>query len=153
MFTVYEPRPVKFLGLEELEEYQLKLYSITFGNVPFERERFRAGISLATKVLPEPAVSEVRPGAGFMILHQGRTGDYLILCWWDRENELPTRVYFGEAGVWRAAQASESFCVWDLQVIWWEREAYVRTMLSAGENRLHAYLHSEIPASGNVTPT
>jgi hypothetical protein len=62
-------------------------------------------------------------------MHQGR-GDYLVLGWWDNENELPLRVLvWGESG-WREARGSESVCVWDLRILWHERDAYVATVLS-----------------------
>jgi hypothetical protein len=86
-----------------------------------------------------PAVAPGRPGLGFAILHRGRTGDYLILCWWDHENELPTRVWVRDESGWRPAR-SESTCVWDLRVLWWEREAYVATVLAGRDDGAAAYL-------------
>ena len=57
-----------------------------------------------------------------------------VLRWWDRENELPIRVWVAEQDGgpprWRPAQGSESVCVWDLDVIWHERQASVRTLLA-----------------------
>ena len=41
------------------------------------------------------------------------------------------RVFLADdATSWRPAGPSESFCIWDLCVLWHEREAYVRTMLN-----------------------
>ena len=74
------------------------------------------------------------------IEHHGATGDYLVVGWWDRENELPTRVYYRGPDGWRAAAGGESFCVWDLRVMWWEREAYVATVLSGRADGAEAYL-------------
>ena len=141
MFTSYQSRPVAFLGLESLAGYRLKVYSIQYGDRTFARERFADGWELAASALPQPGMTVDRPGAGFAILHAGRTCGYVILCWWDRENELPTRVFLSEGGHWRPAVGGESFCVWDLRVIWHEREAYVGTVLSS-ENAggLEAYL-------------
>jgi hypothetical protein len=129
IFHQFEPRPVQFLGIEEIRGYRLKCYSIVHGDVPFRREEFDGGMTLAANALPSPAVTDVRPGVGFVILHQGRTGNYLILSWWDNENELPTRVFVRTDGEWRPGRESESFCVWDLEVMWREREAYVVTVL------------------------
>lgn len=55
-----------------------------------------------------------------------------MLCWWDRENELPIRVFVRQhdGSPWRPAQGSESVCVWDLQVICFERDAYVHTVMA-----------------------
>ena len=67
----------------------MKVYSIRYGEEPFDRGRFEACGPLVRAALPQPSCTAGRPGVGFILMHQGRTGDYLILCWWDRENELP----------------------------------------------------------------
>lgn len=139
-FVPYRPRALACLGVEGTVGYRLKTYAIRHDESPFDRERFQDGWDLAIRQLPSPAITEGRPGLGFAILHQGRTGDYLILCWWDRENELPTRVFIRDDGGWRPATSSESFCVWDLRVLWWEREAYVASVLAGREGGAEAYL-------------
>jgi hypothetical protein len=145
VFQPYEPRPLDFLGVEIVSAFRLKVYAIRFGGAEFDSERFSRGWALARAALPQPAVAASRPGLGFAILHQGRTADYFVLCWWDRENELPLRVF--DANGWRPATDGESVCVWDLRVIWNEREAYVRTMLagqlSDEEGYLAATIHGE----------
>ncbi len=141
MLTRYQPRPLTFLGVESVAGYFLKVYTIRHPEQSFEYERFAARWDLAASALPQPAVTDGRPGVGLAILHQAQGSDYLILCWWDRENELPTRVFLRtEVQDWRPAGVNESFCVWDLRVIWWEREAYVGTMLTGRANALESYL-------------
>ncbi len=144
MFAQYQPRPLAFLGIESASGYRLKTYSIRYDELPFDRARFRDGWDLALAALPQPAVADGRPGVGFAILHQGRTGDYLILSWWDCENELPTRVFLRDADGWRPAAGGESFCVWDLRVIWWEREAYVGTVLARRDDGVEVYLKMHV---------
>ena len=139
-FTRYQPRRLKYLGVESVAGYLLKVYIICEASQTLEIERFAARWELAARALPQPAMTESRPGVGFTILHQGRTADYLILCWWDQENELPTRVFLRGPEGWRPAEGGESFCVWDLRVIWWEREAYVGTVLAGSASAPNAYL-------------
>ena len=140
MFTRYQPRQLTFFGVELVAGQRLKVYGIQYGDEPLSHDRFAGGWALATKELPQLGVADDRPGLGFVILHQGKTGDYLILCWWDRENELPTRVFLSGADGWRQATAEESFCVWDLRVMWWEREAYVSTVLAGRAGGLEQYV-------------
>jgi hypothetical protein len=131
----YAPRPVRYLGLAEPRGYRIKQYAITYGGGPFRAADFAAGLRLAFEVLPQPAVTEARPGVGFAIAHQGNGADYTVLGWWDNENELPLRVVVRPQtpdGVWRLARDGESVCVWDLEVIWFERQAYVQTVLGGG---------------------
>ena len=140
----FRPRPVRFHGLRHREGWRLKLYSITHDGAPAELAGFEDGIARAAEALPLPAVAAGRPGAGFVIAHAGRSAAYVVLGWWDHENELPLRVWVRPAagdGAWRPAEGGESFCVWDLQVLWFEREAYVATVLAEGHpDPVRAYL-------------
>ncbi len=131
-FQPYASRPVRWLGLRETRGFRLKQYAIDGGFAPYDVTRFERGIALAEAALPSPAVASGRPGVGVLILHQGR-GDYAVLGWWERENEFPVRVFVkpSEEGPWRPA-GTESFCVWDIEILWREREAYVRTVLAGG---------------------
>jgi len=140
MFEPYQPRRLTFLGVESIADFRVKVYSIQFGNGPFDRERFAGAWKLAASALPSPAATAVRPGVGFAILHQGRTGDYFVLCYWDNENELPTRVFVRDSNGWRPASDAESFCVWDLHVMWGERERYIATVLSGRNDGVPSYL-------------
>ena len=73
---------------------------------------------------------------GFVIEHQAIGIDYLVLAWWDRENELPLRIFVRERdaqAAWRTARGGESVCVWDLEVIGAERDAYIATVLDGGD--------------------
>jgi hypothetical protein len=136
-FEAFSPRPITFAGILNTHGYELKSYRITAGGAPFRKEHFEEGLSLAFSSLLTPARSGRRPGLGFVIAHQGKDLDYIVLSWWDRENELPTRVFVRDDTGWRPARQDESFCVWDLEIIWHERQSYIRTLLSpvAGDNR------------------
>ena len=134
-FSPYIARPVRFIGIAEPGGYRIKRYAILYGGGPFREADFDTGLDLAFRELPEPAVTDTRPGLGFAIAHQGNGADYAVLAWWDNENELPLRVFVrpqSAAGTWRPARGGESVCVWDLEVIWFERQAYVQTLLNGG---------------------
>ena len=113
--------------------WDLKRYSVTMPGSAIDPSRFDEARRLALAALPAPASSPQRLGVGFLIEHQGDGVDYCVLGWWDRENELPIRVFVAEPGAsWRPARGSESVCVWDLEVIAAERAAYVSTALAEG---------------------
>src|ERR1041384_6488174 len=111
-FKKFEPRAVTFLEVKEIAGYMLKVYSILYEGNSFNGLLLRQAYDVAVDVLPQPANNKIRPGAGFLIFHQGCGADYLILSWWDNENELPTKIFVYENG-WRPAKENESFCVWD----------------------------------------
>jgi hypothetical protein len=139
----FAPRRIEFHGLRSSGGWRLKLYSILYGPGPLDWDSFAPGVAMAESTLPQPAVTPERPGTGFLIAHQGRTRSYAVLGWWDRENELPLRVFVSPDGrpqSWRPSEGSESICVWDLEVLWAEREAYAATVLSPSGSDVAGYL-------------
>ena len=142
----YLPRPIHPDGLIETGGWRLKCYAITLPEAEVDPGAFTAGVELALDTLPQPARAAGRPGIGIMIAHEGRSARYVVLAWWDHENELPVRVFVArhdDGGAWRPARDGESFCVWDLQVLWFEREAYVETMLDPAREDPEAEYLSE----------
>jgi len=139
----YAPRPIAFHGVIGHEGWKLKLYTILYGSAPLREEAFAAGVGMALHALPSPAVIDGRPGVATLLAHQGKTGWYVVLAWWDQDNELPLRVFVHPAGEgsWRPAGERESVCVWDLEVLGFERDAWVRTVMSGqGTAGVPAYL-------------
>lgn len=133
---VYAERDTEFLGLTTTHGWTLKNYAIRYRNAPLDCAKLERAALIAGECLPTPACAENRIGVGFTIAHQGATGDYFVTAWWDNENELALRVFVSKGGeAWRPAQGSESVCVWDLAVIWAERQAYVTTVLSGAWER------------------
>src|SRR3954463_6479250 len=90
----YRDRPIDDLGALSRGGWRVKRYSIRYGTEPLERESYDAMLdrALATD-LPSPPETAHRPGVAFAIFHQGRGWHYLVLSWWDNENELPQRIY------------------------------------------------------------
>lgn len=144
----YRAREVRWLSLGDVFGYAVKTYSINVVPEPVDARRFQGFVPLMLGVLPTPAQADGRVGVAIAILHQGRGVDYAVLAWWDRENELPLRVFVSEGGKddWRPARDSESICVWDLEVLWRERELYVQHVMSAaGEAGVSRYRDAVIP--------
>jgi hypothetical protein len=137
-YTPFVPRAAAFYGIVEHAGHRLKGYSVRFGERPIDWDEHREGIELALAALPEARPAEGRPGLGFLIVHRGRAAEYVVLAWWDRQNELPVRVFVRNEGPWRPAREGESFCVWDLEIVGRERDAYVETVLANGD--AEAYL-------------
>lgn len=146
----FSPRPIRPLGVRKHNDWRLKTYSIIYGPAPLDLPLYERGLTLAFAALPSPAITVARPGLGFVIFHQGRGVHYLVLNWWDNENEFFNRVFvhpLGDSHEWRPASGAESACVWDLEVIWHERNAYVRHILSRvgdGGSGAEAYVADQL---------
>jgi hypothetical protein len=114
----FRARAIRFAGLREHDGWSIKTYAIAYRDAALDWRRFESAFTPALAALPTPAVTLERPGLAFVIAHQGRGLDYFVLNWWDNENELFCRVFIRtHDGEWRQSAGSESWCVWDLQVM------------------------------------
>ena len=76
--------------------------------------------------------------AAFCIFHDGASAAYLVLGWWGNDNELFTRVAVREPAGWAIDPLKYSFCLWDLEVMWHERQTFIDTLYS-GSSDLASY--------------
>ncbi|MEL7086335.1 MAG: hypothetical protein AAGE92_08090 [Cyanobacteria bacterium P01_G01_bin.4] len=74
----------------------------------------------------------------FVVFHDGTNAGYLVLAWWENDNELFTSVSVRESSSWVVDSDKYSFCLWDLEILWAERNIYIETMYS-GSTDLDAY--------------
>jgi enamine deaminase RidA (YjgF/YER057c/UK114 family) len=150
----FEERSTRFQGVIGHDGWRLKRYDITLDGEPVPQASFRDGISAALALLPRPATTPDRPGVGFLICHRGAHACYVVLCWWDNQNELLQHVlvrFDSDHSRWIDAEGRFSFCVWDLEVMWHERESFVRHVLtpSAGPE-VERYLEDAWESVGNA---
>ncbi len=66
----------------------------------------------------------------FAIFHRGSSALYLVVAWWRNQNELFTSVSVREGDTWIEDPEKYSFCLWDLEVFWHERNSFVTHMYS-----------------------
>lgn len=62
----------------------------------------------------------------FAIFHRGSSFLYLVLCWWGNDNELFNSVSVLTEQGWVEDPRRFSFCIYDLEVMWFERQAFIR---------------------------
>jgi hypothetical protein len=146
----YQPRPARSHAPIRQHGWTLKPYSILGRDSTADLFDPHA-LAVIEATLPEPARTKSRPGVAFVIHHIATPLDYLVVCWWDNENELLTRVLTRNAAAATRDPATpfrlserESFCVWDMDIMWHERAAYVRHVLAGlrggvGSGALNAY--------------
>ena len=134
----YQQRPIRFLECFHVDEWKVKIYSISVRQ-SLVSELF---ISLAKKNLKNwLMLSKNTPLDNYhmakLILHEGKEGCFAIVNWWIDENMLQQFVYLA------THEHQDSFvlysnsgiitCVWELAVIWFERNAWVEHVLSYPE--------------------
>jgi len=132
--TQYQTRPIRFIELHEHQDWIIKIYSICIKN-----ERVSSThIELAKQQLNEwLKLSKNYPLTTYqlatLIIHEGKEGCFAILNWWIDDNMLQNHVFvathsdpdhfklFSDKGI--------ITCVWELAVIWFERNAWVEHVL------------------------
>lgn len=122
----YEPRCISFLE----REGRVKHYGIA---------RPRPALVAATR---EAARRTIPDGAlGFTIAHNAATAGLGIVYWWANENEIHSSVFAApheDPAALEPADGTGMACVWELEVIDFERRAYLEDVLKDGD--VEAYL-------------
>jgi hypothetical protein len=144
----YMPRPVAALGAWAHGDWLLKTYTIAYRRDAARPELVDAAKAAAASILPTPAVTPTRYGVGFLGVHDGRGGTLVFVDWWEDENELHHHVFLAlgdEPAALRPATLGEmAGCVWDLGVVAYEREAWLRHVFAADIPDLDAYLADQL---------
>lgn len=129
----YRPRPLRFLGREQLGDWRLKVYGIAASAATPRAELVEATIAQAASVLPQPALDDKRYGIGFVIAHDAATVCFGMIYWWQSQNELHQRCFWSPRDQPRAlAPISHpaAGCVWELGIIDFERRAWLDDVLA-----------------------
>jgi hypothetical protein len=147
-FTPYRPRPIRFLELWESAGWTVKVYGISAHGEQPSAELCQAAKQLAQVRLPQPAATDERYGAAILIVNQGADGNYVLIDWWLGENMLQHHVYSAPSGSSEhfhyATPDGLGFCVWELVVYGFERQAWIDTMLAAPQPSLAAYFERQL---------
>lgn len=132
----YRPRRIRFLELWEPALWAIKVYGITRGELP-SRRLVAAAKRAAEERLSTTAAEQTHYGVGFLGIHAGKTANFVFVDWWADQNELHHHVYISALDAPELLEyktpTGVSACVWDLQVIAHEREAWVQHVLSSPE--------------------
>jgi hypothetical protein len=130
----YAGRPVTSLGTLDYAGWQLKLVGISYLDAEPRPALVDAAATAARAVLPMPAVTPDRYGLGFVGIHDGRGACFVFVDWWEAENELHHRTFTAPHDapdrLVEVTGSGFAACAWDLAVISFERDAWVRTILA-----------------------
>lgn len=138
----FKPRPARFLGIEEFGDWRMKVYGLTAEHQRLLPALVTEARKLARNVVP--SMPSDGYGVGFIGVHCGRDANFVFIDWWANENELHHNVFRSSLAqpldLCRTQEGSCA-CVWDLQVIWFERNAWVDKVLNNPRGPdLEAYL-------------
>ena len=137
---MFEPRRIDSHA-SWLDADGVKLYTISARARTVEQTGYRARLAQVKTGIEIDWPST----AAFAIFHDGATAAYLVLAWWGNDNELFTSVSARSTQGWVEDPRRYSFCLWDLEVFWFERNRYVELVYRAAPD-LDAYRAARLVA-------
>jgi hypothetical protein len=99
----------------------IKVYTISAKNQPVDQAPYFERLAEVKKLKPVAWAST----PAFVVFHDGATVPYLVLAWWANGNELFTSVSVKTPAGWVEDPSLYSFCLYDLEVFWHERNYFV----------------------------
>ncbi len=123
----YQPRSISLLDRDgRLKHYGIALHD----RVP------RPALAAATRRFADVVIPD--GASGFTIAHDAATTGLALVYWWANENELHQRVFaapLDDPAALKPADGTGMACVWELEVIDFERRAWLEDVLKAGDLR------------------
>lgn len=137
--NAYTTRPIRFIEIYQLADWQIKIYSISVKNEFVQTQVIENAKQHLVEWLEN---ANLYPLATYniatLILHEGREGCFAIINWWIDDNMLQQFVYFAPYDKLHdfALYSDKGIitCVWEMAVLWFERNAWVEHVLKKAKN-------------------
>ena len=79
----------------------------------------------------------------FALFHEGENFLYLVFAWWGNDDELFTSVSVLIESGGAEDREKYSFCLYDIEIFWFERNAFITSMYS-GSSCIESYRKKRI---------
>lgn len=145
----YQPRPIRFLEVIEHNNWLIKLYSIAIKNEKVSTTNIEKIKPLLDTWLLKSKLHKLDTyNIATLILHEGKEGCFAIINWWIDENMLQNFVYLLKEDSDQYKLFSQNgiiTCVWEMAVLWHERNAWVKHVLQQHNNpNIKGYLQDQL---------
>lgn len=137
--TQYQERAVRFLGISICQRWKIKLYSISVHQEVVDTRWVNRAMRLLPKWLENSTNFPLETyRMATLILHEGREGCFAIVSWWVDENMLQLHVYQslynGDEEFRLISDQGLVSCVWEMAILWHERNAWVTHVLQKADS-------------------
>lgn len=135
----FQKRPIHYLGLKEINDWTFKCYTITTENKAVSVDQISIVLSMIPNWLKGTELVEMKNyKVGVLIIHEGKEGTFGIVCWWVDENMLQLFAYLAKGNDAKNFELISDkgivSCVWELEVIWFERNAWVKEVMMQNDH-------------------
>ena len=127
----HSKRKIYPLQIIQWEGWFIKLYGISQHGQSVSPTLIYEAIRWIKNIFPLPATNDDRYGYGFVVIHEADLFDQIIFDWWERTNELRHHVIRSMKdgnGFEDITHTGEAFCVWELKIIGFERDTWVKVL-------------------------
>ena len=149
----YKSRPVRFLEIINHDGWQIKLYSISAKNKLVNTQTIEYVRQYLSEWLNKSFIYTLDTyKVATLILHEGKEGCFAIINWWIDENMLQQFVYLATNDTPPKFKLYSDkgiiTCVWEIAVLWFERNAWVEHVLKQPGNPegINNYLNQHLTA-------
>lgn len=146
----FRERRTGLCGLTEIHGWKLKIYGMVADGAELSEETVKAAIRTAEDEVPWP--QDIDAKFGFMTIHVGDEAIWALVDIWADDilrhflfrasHDAPTEFF-------PAPTDGSMACVWELEVLWHERKAWVRHVLSTPKDPFfEGYMDDVLDVSG-----
>jgi hypothetical protein len=144
----FKTRPIRFIQIIEHKDWKLKLYSISSKKESVSEKTIENALkNLDDWLSKTDSTNFENYKISTLILHEWEGGIFAIINWWIDENMLQHYVYLStneNPCDYKLFSANGIVtCVWELAVLWHERNAWVEHVLKKDKNPdIETYLNN-----------
>ena len=131
---MFELRKISLHRMQKWQDWDFKIYQIQAAGKEVEWGTYEKGVEALISQLVNRDAMVASSRVGYIIFHEGSSMHYLVACAWGNDNELFVEVRVFIDGEWRKSE-EYSFCLYDMEVMWFERNAYVSSLYSGNPDR------------------
>lgn len=135
LFEIYKPRQIEFQELNSINDWNVKVYSIT-NNKKFQSYQIlKNSIKEVPRWLQKVEKTKIPVyKMAFLIVHEAREGVWLLFNWWTGGEMIATEVYFSNYNEPFSIKkspynTSSLLCVWELEIFSHERKLWIEHVL------------------------
>lgn len=151
MFETYRPRKIEFRKLLTVNDWNVKVYSITL-NSNFQSLKILKRLEKELPMFLIAADESTLPTykIAFLIVHEAREGVWALFNWWAGGEMIETKVYFvnyNEPHLIKESPYTPNslLCVWELEIFAHERLSWINSVLkNAAKPDFKYYLNDVI---------